>query len=274
VADKRFRREANLIAGLQSPHTIYLYDFGASQDGRFYYIMELLDGISLQTLVAQFGPQPAPRVGAILRQICASLEEAHRHSVIHRDLKPSNIMLCHFALAHDFVKVLDFGLAKSLASVEEGMQTQLTMEGVASGTPGYIAPEIAMGETTIDHRADIYAMGCVAYFLLTGTLVFQDTNPLTMALKHAQAAPDSPSLRTELPIPSALERLVLQCLAKKAGDRPASAGELAAMLVACDLDPWTPEEADAWWARHLPLTSSLRSYATPAAHTPRLVQKA
>ena len=200
VSAKRFRREANVIAALQSPHTVYLYDFGSSQDGRFYYVMELLDGISLQTLVTKFGPQPANRVAHIIRQMCLSLEEAHQNALVHRDLKPSNVMICKVALTYDFVKVLDFGLAKSLRQSEE--VTQLTMEGMASGTPGYIAPEVALGEPVVDHRADLYAVGCVAYFLLTGTLVFYDSNPVTMALKHVQAEPERPSTRTELPIPA------------------------------------------------------------------------
>ena len=134
--------------------------------------MELLDGISLQTLVTKFGPQPANRVAHIISQMCLSLEEAHQNALVHRDLKPSNVMLCKVALTYDFVKVLDFGLAKSLRQNEE--LTQLTMEGMASGTPGYIAPEVALGEPVVDHRADLYAVGCVAYFLLTGTLVFND----------------------------------------------------------------------------------------------------
>ena len=195
---KRFRREANVIAGLQSPHTVYLYDFGTAQDGRFYYVMELLDGISLQTLVTTFGPQPASRVVYILRQICSSLEEAHEQSLVHRDLKPSNVMICKVAQEHDFVKVLDFGLAKSL---ERDDVTLLTVEGVTAGTPGYMAPEVALGNTDVDARADLYALGCVAYVLLTGTLVFPDSNPMSMSLKHVQAPPDPPSQRTELPIP-------------------------------------------------------------------------
>jgi serine/threonine-protein kinase len=268
---KRFHREANTIAALQSPNTIYLYDFGVARDGQFYYVMELLDGISLQTLVSKFGPQPAARVVHILRQVCESLEEAHRYSMIHRDLKPSNIMLCKIALTHDFVKVLDFGLAKNLGQQVE--VTQLTMEGVASGTPGYIAPEIALGESNVDHRADIYALGCVAYYLLTGTLVFSDPNPVTMALKHVRDEPDRPSLRTELAIPPALEDIVLQCLSKKAADRPASARQIALALKACPVGAWPPEEADAWWERHLPPTSSLRSNAATSVHTPHMVQK-
>ena len=266
---KRFRREANVIAGLQSPHTIYLYDFGVSRDGQFYYVMELLDGVSLQTLVSTFGPQPPSRVRAILLQVCLSLEEAHQQSLVHRDLKPSNVMLCKVALTHDFVKVLDFGLAKCAACEDA---TQLTMDGVTAGTPGYIAPEVALGETTIDGRADLYALGCVAYFLLTGTLVFEDTNPMTVALKHVQAPPNPPSSRTELPIPREFERIVMQCLEKKPSDRPSSAREIGALLEALDLPPWTEEDAASWWDRNLPATSTLRTL--PATITdPRTLER-
>jgi serine/threonine-protein kinase len=253
---KRFRREANVIAGLQSPHTIYLYDFGVSRDGQFYYVMELLDGISLQTLISSFGPQPASRVRSILLQICGSLEEAHQQSLVHRDLKPSNVMLCKVALTHDFVKVLDFGLAKCAACEDA---TQITMEGVTAGTPGYIAPEVALGETLIDGRADLYALGCVAYFLLTGTMVFADTNPMTVALKHVQATPEPPSTRTELPIPRDLEDLVMKCLEKNPADRPASAREIAQVLESLDLPPWTEDDAALWWERNLPVSSTLRT---------------
>jgi tRNA A-37 threonylcarbamoyl transferase component Bud32 len=252
---ERFRREANVIAGLQSPHTIYLYDFGVSRDQQFYYVMELLDGINLQTLVTTFGPQPVGRVRSIALQICASLGEAHQQNLVHRDLKPSNVMLCKLALTYDFIKVLDFGLAKC-AACEDVMQ--LTMEGTAAGTPGYIAPEVALGEEGVDGRADIYALGCVVYYLLTGTLVFPDSNPMTMALKHVQARPDPPSARIARPIPVELERIVMRCLAKKPSDRPASVGEVAELLAACHLLPWTQDDAVTWWERHLPATSSLR----------------
>jgi len=252
---ERFRREANVIASLQSPHTIYLYDFGVSQSGQFYYVMELLDGISLQTLVTKYGPQPSGRVRAILRQICRSLDEAHGLGLVHRDLKPSNVMLCKLALTYDFVKVLDFGLAKCAACED---LTQLTMDGTAAGTPAYMAPEVALGETRVDGRLDIYAMGCIAYFLLTGALVFDDPNPMAMALKHVQAKPVAPSARSELPIPADLEEVVMRCLEKKPDDRPASVREVARLLDACDLPPWNEEAAAAWWEHHLP-AMSLRS---------------
>lgn len=269
---KRFRREANAIASLQSPHTVYLYDFGITRDGRLYYVMELLDGISLQTLVSSFGPQPAARVISILRQICQSLEEAHDHQLVHRDLKPSNVMVCRVAQRHDFVKVLDFGLAKSVANVEA---SQLTMEGVVTGTPGYMAPEVALGQSTIDGRADIYALGCLGYVLLTGTLVFPDTNPLAMALNHVQTPPQPPSQRTELPIPADLERVIMQCLEKEPSARPATACEVHRLLGECEVpDRWDSRQAAQWWERHLPPSSSLRSFAQPTPSTPPVVQKA
>ncbi|MEO8259535.1 MAG: serine/threonine-protein kinase [Acidobacteriota bacterium] len=270
---RRFRREANMIAGLQSPHTVYLYDFGTAQDGRFYYVMELLDGISLQTLVTTFGPQPASRVIFVLRQICSSLDEAHEQGLVHRDLKPSNVMLCTVARRHDFVKVLDFGLAKSVARPERPDVSQLTIEGVAAGTPGYIAPEVALGDADVDARADLYALGCVAYVLLTGTLVFPDPNPLSMTLKHVQTVPDRPSVRTELPVPPDLERIILRCLEKKRTDRPGSARELDEMLASCSVPGWTERNAHDWWQLHLPQSSSLRSFAQEAPRTPPVVQK-
>jgi serine/threonine-protein kinase len=232
--------------------------------------MELLDGISLQDLVSNFGPVPGPRVVSILRQVCESLEEAHQQGLVHRDLKPSNVMLCKLALQHDFVKVLDFGLAKFVGPVEA---TQLTLEGVTAGTPSYMAPEIAMGRADVDARSDIYALGCIAYFMLTGTTVFLDENPMAVALKHVQEAPDRPSQRTELPMSPDLEQVVLRCLEKKPADRPASAAEVAQALEACQLPPWTAGDATGWWERHLPPTSTLRASSLPATHTPPVVQK-
>jgi serine/threonine-protein kinase len=271
LAVRRFEREANVIASLQSPHTVYLYDFGVGQDGRFYYVMELLDGLSLQTLVSTFGPQSPSRVLTILQQVCRSLEEAHQQGIVHRDLKPSNIMVCKVAQMFDFVKVLDFGLAKTIQRPDVSL---LTMDGVTAGTPGYIAPEVAMGEARIDGRADLYALGCVAYFLLTGALVFEDSNPTTMALKHVQAIPEPPSRRTELPIPPDLEAIIMQLLAKKPDDRIASAGELARRLTACASTPWSDDAAAVWWDRNLPVTSSLRSFAQPVQATPPVLRKA
>ena len=255
---RRFHREANTIAGLQSPNTIYLYDFGVAKDGQFYYVMELLDGISLDALVKTFGPQPAARVRHLLKQICESLEEAHQRNLVHRDLKPSNIMLCKVALRHDVVKVLDFGLAKCAACEDVA---PITMENVAAGTPGYISPEVALGEDVVDGRADLYALGCVAYYLLTGALVFDDKNPMAVVVKHVQAPPVPPSQRTELPIPQDLERLVMQCLEKQPQARPQSARQVAAALDSCGIPEWNEQQASGWWEAHLPETSELRTSA-------------
>jgi serine/threonine-protein kinase len=272
VFAKRFHREANAIAALTSPHTIYLYDFGTTQDGRLYYVMELLDGISLQTLVTTFGPQAASRVVAILRQICKSLEEAHHAQIVHRDLKPSNVMICQVAQTCDFVKVLDFGLAKPFGTTAD--VSHLTVEGSTLGTPEYMAPEVARASPTIDARADLYAVGCVAYFLLTGMLVFTDSNPVGVALKHMNAVPVPPSRRTKQFVPADLERIILACLEKDPAARPRSARDVERMLAACDVPPWSEEDAAAWWARHLPPASPLRSFSHESPSTPPVVQKA
>ncbi len=250
---------------------MYLYDFGTTQDGRLYYVMELLDGISLQTLVTEFGPQPAPRVVAILRQICRSLAEAHQEQIVHRDLKPSNVMICQVAQTRDFVKVLDFGLAKPLGA---GAASNLTVEGVTLGTPEYMAPEVGRGSRSVDARADLYALGCVAYFLLTGTLVFDDPNPVSIALKHMRNPPIPPSRRTDRFIPADLERVVLACLEKDAGARPQSARALERLLTACEVTAWTDEDADAWWQQHLADNSPLRAFPQASARTSTLAQEA
>ncbi len=246
---RRFKREAQAIAALQSPHTVYLYDFGVAQDGSFYYVMELLDGISLQMLVDQFGPQPASRVAHILRQACGSLEEAHQKGLIHRDVKPSNIFACSVGIEYDFVKVLDFGLVKNIASTETA---RLTIAGVSAGTPAYMAPEIAMGEEAIDGRVDLYGLGCVAYFLLTGSPVFEEKTPTATALAHVQKAPTPPSERSELEVPPLFEQIILRCLAKKPEDRPRTARELRDLLANCGVAEWTQENASAWWQSYLP----------------------
>jgi serine/threonine-protein kinase len=248
-----------------------LYDFGTTQQGRLYYVMELLDGISLQTLVTTFGPQPASRVVAILRQACRSLEEAHQKKLVHRDFKPSNVMICQVATTCDFVKVLDFGLAKPFGGAETG---NLTVEGVTVGTPEYMAPEVAGASRRIDARADLYALGCVAYFLITGTLVFTDSSAIAIALKHMKTPPEPPSRRSGRSIPADLERIILKCLEKDPGARPASAHDVERMLAACNVPPWTDEDATAWWTRHLPPASSLRTASQAQPLAPVATRKA
>jgi serine/threonine-protein kinase len=250
LAVKRFRREAEVAASLRSPHTVELYDFGATDDGTLYFVMELLDGMTLEALVRQHGPVPASRVIYILRQVCESLEEAHERGLVHRDIKPANIHVGRLGLEHDFVKVLDFGLVKPVSAVSSE-HSLATAAGLTPGTPGYMAPEMALDDT-VDGRADLYALGCVAYYLLTGTLVFDADTPLQIIAKHLRAVPVPPSQRTTLSIPPALERLVLACLEKNPEDRPQSAADLTRSLGAIEGERWNEERAEEWWAAHPP----------------------
>jgi len=246
---KRFEQEARAIASLKSPHTVAIYDFGVSEDGGFFYAMELLEGYDLEKLVKEHGPQPPGRVVHILRQACDSLDEAHRRAMVHRDVKPTNIFLCRLGTTFDFCKLLDFGLVKLILPDED--QTQMTVEGTAAGTPAFMSPEVALGERDIDARADVYGIGCVAYWLLTGCLVFEESSAYAMAAAHVQKTPAAPSQRTEMEIPEGLESVVLQCLAKKREDRPASAAILSKMLADCDGGlAWRAEDAERWWDAH------------------------
>jgi serine/threonine-protein kinase len=246
TARARFEREAQVTAALRSPHTIELYDFGVSGDGTFYYVMELLDGLDLQTLVEEHGPQPPERVVKILRQACHSLHEAHLAGITHRDIKPANIFLCRYGTDLDFVKVLDFGLVKHLAA-EKG-DGQLTQEGVIAGTPAFLPPEMGMGQGNIDGQTDLYALGCVAYWLLSGQLVFEQSSSMAMVVSHARDVPPPLSERTDQALPEGLERIVMRCLEKEPANRPANAKALADALEVVEIvDVWTPEREKAWW---------------------------
>jgi serine/threonine-protein kinase len=233
LAAARFRREAEAAARLKSPHTVQLYDFGTTDEGRLYLVMELLEGITLEQLVRAEGPLPPGRVIHILRQICESLEEAHDAGMVHRDIKPANIHLGRVGRQGDFVKVLDFGLVKSVGGAD-GQDSLASVAGLAIGTPAYMAPEMVSGEGQLDGRTDLYSLGCVAYYLLTGELVFAGETAIQTALLHVSQPPVPPSERTGKPIPTGLERLVLACLAKDPADRPQSASELNAALAAMD----------------------------------------
>jgi len=259
AAIKRFEREAQATASLRSPHTVELYDFGVTEDGSFYYAMEFLEGLDLERLVKRVGPLPAERVVYILGQACRSLYEAHRQGIIHRDVKPGNIYLCQLGCHYDFVKVLDFGLVKTSASAEQSQTATLTKVGIVTGTPAYLAPELASGHKTIDGRSDLYSLGCVAYWLLTGQLVFEGATPLEILIQHLQESPIPPSARTELEVPEALDRIVLQCLAKDPEDRPADARVLSQLLSGCRFGRvWTEEEAERWWTLHRPARTAAR----------------
>ncbi len=249
----RFEREAQVTASLQSPHTVELYDYGIAEDGTLYYVMELLHGIDLESLVRRFGPLAAERVVHILRQACLSLGEAHSKDLIHRDIKPANLYLCQRALEYDFVKVLDFGLVKRGSTVEARAEVPVTETGVVAGTPDFIAPEVAVGEQAVDGRADIYALGCVAHWLLTGRRLFERETAIATIVAHINTPAEPPSSHTELPIPDELDSLVLACLAKNPADRPATAEDLLGHLDGIALPtPWTRARAAEWWRLHLP----------------------
>ncbi len=245
VAEERFRREAETAAGLRSPHTIQLYDFGATRDGRLYYVMELLEGCDLESLVTRYGPQAPPRVAHILRQACRSLAEAHAAGLVHRDIKPANLYIGRVGLEYDFVKVLDFGLVKRQDGVLR-RDVRLTAPEAMSGTPAYMAPEMASGEA-VDARADLYALGCVGYLLLTGALVFEGENAMQLVLKHIQAEPVRPSIRLGRAVPAALEQLMMRCLAKAPADRPSDAATVGELLGRAGADEWTQRDARDWW---------------------------
>jgi serine/threonine-protein kinase len=251
----RFRREAEVVARLRSPHTVALFDFGITEDRTFYLVMELLDGLDLESLVQQEGPLPPPRAVHVLRQVCESLEEAHAIGLVHRDIKPANIHLGRVGLRHDFVKVLDFGIVKSVAE-SDVTQTQPTTEGLALGTPGYMAPEMALG-APLDGRADIYALGCVAYYLLTGRPVFAGSKGLQILVKRLTEDPPPLSSASASAIPAALERAVMECLARDPADRP-TAGELSRSLSAVRLNAWTNEDAARWWQSRERLAATAR----------------
>lgn len=251
---RRFEREARATALLQSPHTVRLFDLGLTAEGTLYYAMELLEGVDLETLVERFGPIGPARTVFLLDQICASLAEAHEAGLVHRDVKPANIFLSRLGLEHDFVKVLDFGLVTGATRDGRG-EGRITEVNEIVGTPSFMAPELVEGRRAIDARADIYAVGCVAYWLLTGTHVFQSAGrtPIQVMLDHACTPPERPSVRLGRPIPAALESLVMSCLEKDPEKRPRSGVELARCLKACPVgQSWAETEARGWWSAHLP----------------------
>lgn len=271
LAITRFRREAEAAACLRSEHTVELYDFGVTSDNTLYLVMEFLDGMDLETMVRTKGPLSAGRVSYILRQVCDSLDEAHSSGLVHRDIKPANIHLGRVGRKYDFVKVMDFGLVKAVSDTTPDA-TLVTVPGqMAIGTPAYMSPEMALGET-VDARTDIYALGCVAYFLLTGELVFGGEKAVNLIAKHLQAEPVPPSERTTQPIPPALERLIMKCLAKDPARRPQSAAEMADALSWVTADAWGQKQASEWWtlnrgvrdAMSIAETIQRRSLHTPA----------
>ncbi len=248
AALERFEREVQITSQLNNPSTVAIYDYGRTPEGVFYYAMEYLDGIDLQSLVERYGPQPVPRVIHILQQVCGSLYEAHSLGLVHRDIKPANIMLNRRGGQPDVVKVLDFGLVKAL---DEQKQAGLTQQASLTGTPLYMSPEAIQLPNSVDARSDIYAVGAVGYFLLTGAPVFEADSVVDLCQKHVATPPRPPSERSRLPIPAALEAALLACLEKSRAKRPQTARDLAVLIARCpDANEWSIEEADAWWGRH------------------------
>jgi serine/threonine protein kinase len=244
-----FTREVRTTASLRSPHTIQVYDFGVTREGAFYYVMELLDGIDLMTLVERFGPQPSERVASLMKQVCHSLREAHEQSFVHRDVKPANILTCKVGGDYDFVKVLDFGLVldRHLTS------TELEDEKQFVGTPAVMAPEMLRFQAPVDARADLYALGCVGYWLLTGKRVFEAETRADMLVMHAHQKPITPSKRVDRAMHPGLEALIMSCLEKNPNKRPQTARELSEAINHLSFaHPWSDERAELWWKQYHP----------------------
>jgi serine/threonine-protein kinase len=241
----RFEREVKLTARLTHPNTVAIYDYGRTRDGLFYYAMEYLDGLSLEELVVRFGPQPPGRVIHILAQAASALAEAHALGLIHRDIKPANMLFCERGGVPDVVKLVDFGLVKNL---EPEGGPNLTHTNALTGTPLYLAPESITDPANIDPRVDVYGLGCVAYFLLTGRPPFEGKSVLEICGHHLHTQPRPPSDFSKQPIPPDLEALVLACLAKQRDRRPSGAEELHDALARCALSsPWQADEARRFW---------------------------
>lgn len=249
-AMRRFEREARATARLRSVHTVEIYDFGRTDAGDFYYVMELLDGMDLEALVDRHGPQAAWRVVRILQQVCLSLSEAHREGLIHRDVKPANIFLCRQGTELDVTKVLDFGLVTEIVQTDRGEASALTRDNEVVGTPAYMAPEMIVAPNEVDHRADLYALGCVTYFLLTGRQIFEDETIVGLLDSHVNKPLPSPLFdETAAGVCKTLEDLVTRMLAKNPKDRPQSADEVLKVLGQIDAgDGWDDEQMQSWWS--------------------------
>jgi serine/threonine-protein kinase len=242
VPAARFEREVRATAALTHPNTVEIYDYGRADDGTFYYAMEYLPGLTLEQLAERAGPLPPGRAVHLLRQVCGALAEAHAAGLVHRDVKPANVLVCTRGGIRDFVKLLDFGLVRG-TDPDAGRLTQL---GAVAGTPEYMSPEQAEGQDDLDGRSDLYSLGAVAYFLLTGGPPFRRANPVQLLLAHARDPVPPPA-----GVPADLAAVVLRCLEKDRDRRFADAAALDAALAACRLDdPWTEADAAAWWNQH------------------------
>jgi len=261
----RFEREVQLTAQLSHPNTVSVFDYGRTPDGVFYYAMEYLEGINLESLVREFGPQDPGRVVHILRQVAGSLAEAHGFGLVHRDVKPANIILCQRGGVPDVAKVVDFGLAKDL---ERTASTALTQANDITGTPMYLAPEAITDPETVDGRSDLYALGAVGYYLLAGQHVFEGGTLVEVCSHHLRTPPIAPSKRLGRPLPPDLESVLLACLEKDPARRPPSADALSTHLAMCvGVDEWGEGKAREWWRSHGQRVRGLAWGRAPAAVT-------
>ena len=263
----RFEREVQLTAKLTHPNTVAIYDFGRTPEGIFYYAMELLEGVDLQRLIEEFGPQSPARVVHIMAQVCASLTEAHAIGLVHRDIKPANVILCERGLVPDTAKVVDFGLVKDVGGLSGAQDAALSHVDSIIGTPLYLAPEAILSPDKVDARSDLYAVGAVGYFLLTGSDVFPGKSVMEVCGQHLHSAPVPPSVRLGRPQPEDLERVLLACLAKKVEDRPQSADALRVLFLSCDVPAWTTEDARQWWREHDPSPKASGTRVKPESMT-------
>jgi serine/threonine-protein kinase len=241
----RFEREVRAMATLTHWNTVEVFDYGRSEDGTFYYVMEYLPGLSLQELVDQHGPLCPERAVHFLRQLCAALHEAHSIGLIHRDIKPSNVIACERGGVFDVAKLLDFGLVHCTGVKKQA--DKLTIQGTILGSPPYMAPEQASGKETLDARTDIYSLGGLAYFLLTGRAPFPRETAMEMLMAHVYE-PVTPLTELRPEVPEDLQRVVLKCLEKKPERRFQDADSLEQALAQCRAaDPWDRHRAAAWW---------------------------
>jgi eukaryotic-like serine/threonine-protein kinase len=242
---ERFEREVQAMAALTHGNTVEVYDYGHTDDGTFYYVMEYLPGLSLQELVDKFGPLSAARAVHFLRQICGALHEAHAVPLIHRDIKPSNVIAAERGGVHDVAKLLDFGLVQCLGMQEDAHK--LTVQGVILGSPPYMAPEQSLGRANLDARTDIYSLGAVAYFLLTGQPPFIRETAMELLVAHAHEKP-TPLGELRSDVPADVQAIVMRCLEKEPGRRFQDADSLEQALAQCGVaDMWTRHAAENWW---------------------------
>jgi serine/threonine-protein kinase len=257
----RFEREVQMTARLSHWNTVEIYDYGRTDDGTFYYVMEYLPGLSLEALLERHGPLPAERVVHLLRQVCQALREAHAVGLIHRDVKPGNVFVAQRGGLYDVVKLLDFGLVKPVAELGSA---RLTQEGAISGTPLFMSPEQARGVDDLGARSDIYSLGAVAYALVSGRPPFERASPLEVIVAHARDEVVPPS-RQRPDVPADLERVILRCLAKRPEDRFPDAESLEQALSECAAaDRWTQSDAARWWREHDQATTATREMSAAA----------